>query len=656
MTTHVFDSTGVKGGDTELLKAVGQRYNCGLSDGTHFYGYMFEPTTGKDGGFHWKTDTTTKEALTQFSSQQLIDRDLAFFPRVTDGDFSGGAFQEVFIDPRKFFDADLDPRIPGYLQLRPQWTRIDKGALGSVGPQFQVVAWNGDFWFTFGEPSGNVYSANGGTTTVPTATNIISLDTDGTYLYAGTGAQLYRSANGTSWTAVTSSINGTATQWWVINQGTNGYFAYYQSGSNLLYKIDLTQAFPIAAAAEPQIPVGANAINIVDLCAYQTSIAILTTDVAGPGSDVWYFDGNNLTRIIRIEGYVAQGVCNALGALYVGGFAVGQTTSPKLFQVDAGNYNEVVVPGSPFPAAAQSCLQPRASGRYVYWPILSPSIKGISNGVGVIIQYDVVTAAASKLPCQGADDFSVKRGSLRSIALYGDNVAAIFQSSAHGILQYQQTLFGSIKYQATGWLASSHIDFGTPGIVKRFRRLEVHHAPLNAGEAIFIECFVDQDPLGFSTVLAPVPASQNGGNNNQAGTTITSLMVGSDTVGKTLYFAVRMTAGTGQLTTPRISYITVEVGGTWVADVYLGCVNRRTMLNQQPDDQGASGGDLAYLLFLAYENGNVLTFYHPNGQKYTMAIESLDPWNPNPTAQMQSQENRPRTEEYIVHAVLRQAA
>lgn len=656
MTLHVFDSTGVKGGDAELLKAVGQRYNCGLSDGTRFYGYMFEPVAGKDGGFHWKTDTTTKDALIQFSSQQLIDRDLAFFPRVTDGDFSMGAFQEVFIDPRKFFDADLDPRIPGYLQLRPQWTRINKAGL-TVGANFDVVAWKGDFWYTYGEASGNIYSANGGTTTTPVAAAIGSLDTDGTYLYAGTATQLYRSANGTSWTAVTSSINGTATQWWVINQGTNGYFAYYQSGTNLLYKIDLTQAFPIASAAQPQIPVGANAINIIDIVAYQTSISILTTDVNGPGSDVWYFDGNNLTRIIRIEGYTAQGMCNALGALYVAGFAVGKVTSPKLFKVDAGTYDEVVIPGSPFATANQSCSQPRASGRFVYWPILHPSINGISNGVGVVLQLDVLTGAVSKLPNQDATDFTtVSTGLLRNIALLGDSVACVYVNGTTGVLQYQPIAFGTIKYQATGWLASSHIDFGTPGIVKRFRRLEVHHSPLNAGEAIFIECFVDQDPLAFTTALVPVPATQTGGNNNVVGSTLTALMVGQDTVGKTLYFAVRMTAGTNQNTTPRISYVTIEVGGTWVADVNLTCVNRRKTMTQEDDNQGASASDLAYLLYLAYENGTLLTFYHPNGQKYTMATESLDGWNPSVTGQMQSQENRPRGEEYIMHAVLRQAA
>jgi len=652
MTLHVFSNNGLAGGDAELKAAVGQRYNCGLSDGTRFYGYMFEPTTDRSGGFHWKSDTTTKDALTSYSSTELIDRDLAFFPRVTDGDFSGGGFQEVFIDPRKYFDADLDTGVPGFLQLRPQWTRISKVGL-TVGANFDVVAWKGDFWYTFGEASGDVYSANGATTTTPGAAAIISLDTDGTYLYAGTGAKLWRTSNGTVWQAVTAAINGTARQWWIINQGTNGYFAYYQSGANLLYKIDLTGSLPIANTAQPQVPVGNNAINIIDICAYTTAIAILTTDVNGPGSDVWFFDGNNLTRIIRLQGYTVTGICNALGALYIGGFAVGQSSSPKLFKVDAGTYDEVVIPGSPFPAANQSCLQPCASGRYVYWTIINPSINGISAGVGVVIQYDVLTGAVSKLPCQDATDFTtVGTGGLRNVAMLGGNVAIVYVNGTTGVLQYQTSAFGAIKYQPSGWLAGSHVDFATPGIVKRFRRLEVHHAPLNAGESIFIECFVDQDPLSFNTGLAPIPATQSGGTNSTVGSTTTALILGGDTVGKTLYFALKLTAGTGNATTPRVSYVTIEVGGTWVADVNLSCVSIRRTLSQETDDQGASGADLAYLIFLAYENGNVLTFYHPNGQTYTMALETVDGWNPSP---MKSQVNV-QDEEYIVHVTLRQTA
>jgi hypothetical protein len=649
VTTHAFSGTGLT--DAQLKAAVGQLYHCGLSDGTRRYGYMLEPSADKGAGFHWRTDTVTKDALIAYSSTQLIDRDLAFFPRVTDGDFSGGGYQEVFIDPKRYFDSDLDPRVPGYLQLRAQWARVTKPGI-TPGPTRQVVAWNADFWYTFGEANGNIYSANGGTTTVPVAAPILSIDTDGSYLYAGTASQLYRTADGAAWTAVTSSINGTATQWWVVNQGTNGYFAYYQSGPNLLYKIDLTQAFPIAAAAEPQVPVGSNAINIVDLCAYQTSIAILTTDVRGPGYDVWYFDGNNLTRITRVDGYIGQGMCTVLGSLYVGAYAVGKLTSPVLAKIDAGTYDIVTRPGSPFPAANQFCTQPRGSGQWVYWLLILPSIRGIANANATILQYDVLTGATTHLPIVDATDGGIASGLIRGIAMLGDNVAYAYITATSGVIQYQVTAFGTIKYQATGWLASSHIDFATPGLVKRFRRLEVHHSPLNAGEAVFVECFVDQDPLGFSTSLAPTPSSQSGGNNNVVNSTLTALTLGSDTIGKTMYFAIKLTAGTGQLTTPRVSYVTIEVGGTWVVDLNLVCSSRRQTLAQEADAQGASAADLAYLLYLAYENGNLLTFYHPNGQTYQMAIESIDGWHPSPLKPQDNQ--RPVDEEDVIHVTLRQ--
>lgn len=653
MTAHVFSGTGLS--DAELKKAVGQRYQCGLSDGTRWYGYMFEPTAGKDGGFHWKTDTTTKEALTQFSSQQLIDRDLAFFPRVTDGDFSGGGYQEVFLDPRKYFDSDLEPNIPGFLELRSSWTRVTKNVTPTIG---EVVAWKGDFWFTGGEANGNVYSANGGTTTVPFAAAVVNLDTDGQFLYAGFGDRLRRSSDGVTWVTVSATLNGTAARWWVVNQGTNGYFAYYLVGANTLYKIDLTLAFPVAAGSQPQVPTGGNQFQIVDIAPYQTAIAISTNDQQGSGCDVWFHDGTNMTRIVRVDGYLGQGMCAALGNLYLGAYAVGQLNSPELIQIASGGLTVVAKPGSPFPLAGQSCFQPRASSNNVYWPLVAPSIKGISSANVVILQYNLQTGAVSHLPnLDTLDGFLVNAAGFRGMAVLGDNVAGVFSTTGTNLVcQYQTWAFGTLTYSQSGWLASSHIDFGTPGIVKRFRRLEVHHAPLNAGEQIFVECFVDQDPLAFSTALAPVPAGQTGGTNAQVGSTLTSLLVNQDTVGKTLYFAIKLTAGTGGLTTPRVSYVTIEVGGTWVADLNLACTQRRKLLTQEDDSQGATGADLIYLIELAYENGNLLTFYHPNGQTYTMAIETSDRWNPSVTSRMASQENRPLDEEGIVHTVLRQVA
>jgi hypothetical protein len=544
--------------------------------------------------------------------------------------------------------------VPGYLQLRAQWKRVSKTGL-TVGTNFQVVAFAGDFFYTFGEASGNVYSANGGATGSAGGGAVLSLDTDGTLLYAGTATGLWSSTNGASWTQITTTINGTATQWWVVNQGTNGFFAYYQSGPNLVYKVDLTLASPQLAAAQPQVPVGSNAINVVDLCEYQTSIAILTTDVRGPGCDVWYFDGNNLTRIIRIEGYVGKGICQALGGLYVGAAAVGGITSPILAKLDSGSFEVVARPGSPFPAANQSCLQPRASSQYVYWPLTNQSIKGISAAPGVIVQYDVLTGAVTHLPNQDTTDFTTVGGTLRAMAFLGDNVACCYVNGTTGILQYQQPAFGSpFLYQPTGWLATSHIDFGTPSLEKRFRRVEVHHAPLAAGEQVLIEGFVDVDPINFTTALTPVPATATSGQNSTVGSVLTALSFGTDTIGKALYAGLELTAGADGTTTPRVSYISIEVGGTWAWPLTLGCTSKRRMLNGEDDNQGVYGKDLAYLLMLAYENGTNLTLFHRNGTQYTVAIDSYDEWNPSP--QVPSGPQEIRDEEYIVAVTLRQVA
>src|SRR5205823_8198924 len=109
---------------------------------------------------------------------------------------------------------------------------------------------------------------------------------------------------------------------------------------------------------------------------------------------------------------------------------------------------------------------------------------------------------------------------------------------------------------------------------KRFRRIEVTHSPLNAGERILVEAFVDTDPLAFTTSLTPVPSSATV-TNSTVGSSLTSLTFGTDTIGKALYFAVQLFAGTSNLTTPRVSYASIEIGGTWAFELNLACTSKR---------------------------------------------------------------------------------
>lgn len=670
---------------TTLPAQIGTLYNVGVSDATRFYGYLFQNQGQQSTGMVERSDIAARDAMINYGSPNLVDRDLVYIPRVSQGDFSGGTGQLIALDASKCFDSDLDLRVPGFATLRPQWIRYTKAGL-TIGGDWQVIAMlNGasqmDFWWTMGESNGNFYSVRHADTVVITAAAVIGLDTDGRDIYVGYAASLsqYTLAGNSS---VSATLNGTANAWWIINQGTNGLFAYYRVGSNSLYKIDLTQAWPVAAANQPQVPTNQNANatqqSIQDIVPYQNGIAIQTIDTRGTGTDIWYHDGANMVRIVRINSYIGRGMCVCLGELYVSLASFNMINSPILARVSTGSFQIVASPGLPFPTATQSALQPVASGRYVYWPILTPSLNGIGGTTGgYVVQYDTLTGAQSHLPTFDANDMGtstkVTSSSIRAIATIGDSVGMAFPNSTTGTLQYQNPFTTTVTYQTGGWLVSSHYDFATPGVSKRFRRIDVHHAPLKAGESIVVKAFVDQDPDLFTPSLAPNPSgatvthSFSGGESATVGS-LTTLTFGADTVGRTLFYAVQLNAGSSNLTTPRLTYVAIEVGGTWTWEFHFDCSSIRRLLNQGgPDQQGVDGKDLYYLFRNAYENGLLLTLYLVDSVdakgatsvvSYSVAVEKIEGDNiaysnhPGTTGQQAVRADQ----EWLTTVVLRQVA
>src|SRR5882672_8813335 len=101
---------------------VGDSYHLALGLTTlgqatpdRIFGYLLAEGTK----FQQKTDLKARDTLVNNSSPNLIDRDLVATPRVSDGDFSGGALQINFSDPTRYWDSDLEVRNPGYLTLAP---------------------------------------------------------------------------------------------------------------------------------------------------------------------------------------------------------------------------------------------------------------------------------------------------------------------------------------------------------------------------------------------------------------------------------------------------------------------------------------------------------------------------------------------------------
>jgi hypothetical protein len=619
---------------------VGGLYHVGLSNGTTAYGYIFQPGPG----LKEETNVADKEKLIQYASPNLIDRDLAFYPRVTQGDFSGGGLQTVFLDPTKYFDSDLEVRTPGFLTLRPAWKRVQ--LTGTTGT-YQCVAWNNDVWTCLG--TATIYNSAG--TGFAAGITAKFVDTDGSALYVGDGAGTIQSFNGSTFTTVFTSA-GNFSGMWVINSGTSGRFLYVAApvaagGVETLSKFDMS-----APSSTPvSVPLGSMTEAIVDICGYQTGIAILTKDVAGGGnSTLWYHDGANLTRIVHVSQYVPSGICNCLGNLYVTAQSQGNYEAPLLLQVQAGTVGVVARFSSPVATVTSAGIgAPVVAGQYVYFALTNPQISYVTT-TSYIGVYDTVSGAASHLPNLDAND-APQTTQPRQLAAIGR--AAVFPMSTGGnaTLQYQTNqnrLPAGSTFQASGTHVFSRLDFGTPDIPKRFRRVSVVHAPLQAGESVQVTAYVDGDQFHVGQTPSIV-----GTPNTTVGSTTTVLNMGADTVGRTMYPVI--TIGGNGTTTPDVIRVAVEIGGTWTWTLELDCTSKRRLLNGTNEDpQGANGKDLYFLIRNAYENGTTLTFYLASGLSYSATIESI-------TASCPSYADHQGTavkadQEWLVHAVLKQVA
>lgn len=645
---------------------VGTKYHVGIgitdpSAGFICYGYCLVQGTA----LKQRINTRDRDQIVN-SSTQLTDRDLVTYPRTTQGDASKGILQTTFVDPARVWDSDLDLHVPGYITLRPAWARITKPVV-AAGTVRQVIAVGGDFAFTFSEGNGNIYMANAGVSSPPSANPVISLDTDGQYLYAGTAGGLARSGVpvGGGWASVVNAVNGTPRQWWVLNQGTGGYFAYYVTGDNLLYKHNLAAALPQGTAGAVQIPLGGNAVRVTDLVEFQNGLAILTNDIANPvqgsGFDLWYFDGQNTTRILRYEGYQAHGLCTCLGDLYVSSHASSRRSTPVLAKVSTGTFVPVVEPAVPGDyTTLQEALQPRSSSRYVYWPLINASLQSDpTKAANLVIQYDAITGAVTRLPVVDNLDFAGAAGAtldggLRQIAAIGAAVAVVFTSGAVGYLQYQRGAFEDVViFEAAGLHVTSRDDFNTPAVVKQIRRGVLKHAPLRTGESIAYEAHVDQDPAVYSTALAPNPAGATV-TNADVGSTVTVLNLPQGTLGRSMYRVVRP-AGPGT-STPTIFDESVEITTGWTWEMTLECTAGRKNLDQEDDtpEQGLRGKDLYFLLNNAQENGQKVTFFHPNGQSYTATIDDFEADFESPMLGRQGVDRDPQDLDSYIRIVLKQ--
>jgi hypothetical protein len=189
-----------------------------------------------------------------------------------------------------------------------------------------------------------------------------------------------------------------------------------------------------------------------------------------------------------------------------------------------------------------------------------------------------------------------------------------------------------------------------------FKRLIVTHAPLAAGEQVLLQGWVDKDPLKFATTAtqgsgASQYTAQN--TNSTVGSTQTVLTLPASTIGNSMFYALQLTAGTSNGTSPTVYYISAEIGVPWLWSFTVNCSSQRMDLRGKPDGQGLRGIDLYGLLHDAWENSEPVTFWHPNGVAYTAVIEQAKFDSDSPMYRDSS--SQPKDYEAQVTLLLRQS-
>lgn len=427
---------------SNLQDEIGHLYHAGLSNGTQFYGYIFEPTTGQDGGFHERSDIALKGQLIQYASPNITDRDIAYWPKVSQGDFSTGMGQAVAVDLTRYWDATLDVRSPNYLSSWPGWNTLTvQGTLVSaLNPQ--VVQIGGKLFVTYGESNFHVYTVVPPASIVTNTGDIIakSIDTDGYYLYLTDGTKIEQRVATSFATSVTVTTTATVTakQIWAIQQGTNGRWIFYSDQAfpqSSLYKVDLNGSLPSAGV---QVPLGSMVASIVDIVGYLNGVAILTVGgTAGTTEanwDLWFFDGQNTTPIFHRDGYTAFGLCNSQEQLYVTeNPSVGTYGKTQLVQVTSGSATTVASLGTP-PAYPNTSTvgQPRAIGANVYFATASAAVRSTASQFLAI--FNPLTGAFHHTP--GAAPTPT---GFRTLTSMGEAAVLAYISGSVGGIQYQAT-------------------------------------------------------------------------------------------------------------------------------------------------------------------------------------------------------------------------
>lgn len=583
------------------LTDIGFKYDCalGYDPGTGqalMYGYMIAD------GQKWEEGTQLQDTqkLIQAASAAATDRDFTYWPKVSQGDWSGGLGQLVYTTPNRFYQSNgLDTSKPGYLTLQNAVGQSGHTTYALTGTYntLPLVSDGFNWYLGLSQTGKNLLIGNSSGITSYSVAGGEILD----MLYTPAGV-VYGTASGI-W-LVTSAGVASAVSVDGISQLPRQSFAYFDE---LLFYIKA----PGTSIYSVNLTTGGSLVQLVATSANQwephfTCLASISSGLfyskgtfgngPGNGANILYTNsGTTETRIDQIQGVVKQ-AWEANGTTYIlaqldqlASTAADYTLYTLTSSVITGavlailNDNRWAPPDflASNPSPTSTCRGSiDADGRFVYfaWPG-QPAFR-----------YDLVS--------QGISQVSPPGNVINNAGGYGINSLCSHRVLNVSGLGYVHVVgsgtTASVNVCAspptTGTIVTSFYDFTTPTIAKNFRGFEIDlFAPMPGGAGITVSFGLDT-----STTFTPAVVQQTA-------PTVINCIVPPNLRANRIRYQVTLTANATGLAPVITSWSTkASLGRVWRTT--LSCKRNQQLRNGQNDDQAAQPQDLIANVYKAYQN------------------------------------------------------
>lgn len=504
--------------DSVRMDLIGPTYDLALgylnpaTNTVRMVGYVVTPS----GQWTENTDMQDENHLVQIASPASSDK-FTRFPKVSQGDWSGGERQLIFINANQYYQStQLNTTLPGHLTCNGSYATVTiANGITPILSGFQparVVAASLRRVYFLGDNAGTYYVSvyNLGTGNVGTAAAtgmgvLHEVMRNSDYpVYIGAASGMWTgSGAGTTVTLTPQVTNDNVA---LINGASMATFqgsVYYITGASTPNKINsATYPLPGAGAGTTVFTVEQMENLVQVLSRGATGLVFITGSGTGVDQYVYAFDGVNANFLGRIEGTILD-ACEANGTVYILTAAV------------QGVADVLTVSLPVIYSVAGSTLSIFDDFRKVdpaFWPITSaPGGHIESDGTYLWLfyaglstkRYILSTSAVSDVGnplCVGAASTG------RSGTPLGDG----------GFVETEPTTSFTTAYintpqdgdNADGIMVTSWYDMGTPDVDKSFKSIEFAFNNAFTASSVTVSYEIDNPNAGWAAMTVMLSASE----------------------------------------------------------------------------------------------------------------------------------------------------